>query len=158
MNKKDSEIFHFLEFVPQQNFNLTGDWKWCLQPWYYSPYLLNLEFTNFFCGYCKRLSFDRGQISSENFHQTQLQGHNGSSMGGETCRNFRQSKDQHEFLMNNNICFHMGVPDKKYLMKNKIYQGFTDMGNHSLYKDFETIFRNSKFPVITENFLKKFWI
>ena len=134
--------FHFLEFIPHENFNPKKDFTWSLQGWFYRVnyfsqssdnerklFMSPDEFRKFEIDilkynknkprprrvthqWCKLISFDRDKMQYPWEHQD----------GGSLCRKLEKMNDINTIkstLRENYFCFHIGVSDRQYFLEKK---------------------------------------
>lgn len=150
--KNKSQIFHFIEFVPQDVFSYRNDFEFCLKPWFYIEKFVNYNT----CKLCKKLYFDRNILNKPDFNIKMVHCHNDSKNMGIVCQKYKNSKNVKKLLFNNKFCFHLSILDKKYLIDNKIKQGFNDTILPEINNKFNEIFNCKNLEIIKINYLKKF--
>ena len=143
---KGWEIFHFMEYVPHDSFSADKDWRWCVQGWYHNPRLKEVFKKGLFCRHCKYLKFARAHCRF---------GHCGNNEGGGSCRDIRSTPAAKLNLLKEDVCFHLSVRGKEELAADKLQQGYVT--SESNFREEAVLFKEPPFPVITENFLKKYY-
>jgi len=158
VNELVKERFHFVDFVSSQSFDSKQDLRWCVQPWYFRKGLPKEEFEadGIHHGLCKTFRFRRRHFKANSYHS-------GASKKGDSCN---MISTNHFEKVTGNICFHLNVLDREHYMKVKA-RLFTRMHTGATFgktdSELEAIFERyylntGDYPVITDNFLKKYWV